>query len=128
MLAGCSALTSGDKAITLKACCDIITGCGIDAGCISGNAHYLSVYAGYVATRLGWRSLFHLARSLAYIGYISFVFANNTIGKGDIRSIFIKQISKSPDYILVAEAFFQNLVYFYVSSIFQSPIVRFWLS
>ena len=38
-----------------------IAGSGIDAGSISGNAHNLSVYAGDITTRLGWRSLLHLA-------------------------------------------------------------------
>ena len=48
-----------------------IAGSGIDAGCISGNAHNLSVHAGDITTRLGRRSLLHLARSFAYIGNIT---------------------------------------------------------
>ena len=38
-----------------------IASCSIDAGSISGDAHNLSVHAGDVTTRLGWRSLLHLA-------------------------------------------------------------------
>ena len=38
-----------------------IASSGIDAGSISGNAHNLSVHAGDITTRLGWRSLLHLA-------------------------------------------------------------------
>ena len=67
-----------------------IAGCGIDAGCISGNAHNLSVHAGNVASRLGWRCLLHLSCYLIDIGHIALLIVIIRHQVFQLRSIIIR--------------------------------------